>query len=163
METLDHRCNRCGAEGRPSNPEEPNALRWKLSPGWILVQSRQGGWGRNCPRCADVARQRHLAYLRSPARMPLILDVLLQFWKQYPTRRLGEVIALAARMRRSELAQLDDLDLASALRAFTLEEPDRAFERAHGLEPIDPWSLFPAPDDEPAALDDTTTDLSRAA
>lgn len=158
METLDDRCNRCGHKGEPSNPEEPNALRWKMPPGWILVQGREGGWGRNCPRCADVARERHLAYLRSPARMPLIIDALLGFWQRYPQRRFGEVIALAARMRRTEVHALDDLDLVSALSIFTVAEEDRAFERAHGLQPLDPWTLFVAP----VGIDDTVDDLPLA-
>ncbi len=160
METVDDRCARCGEEGQPRNPEEPNVLRWQMPPGWILVQDRQGDWRRNCPRCAEVARARHLAYLRSPARMPLIIEALLAFWQRHPERRLGEVIALAARMRRTGVAALDDLDLVSTLSVFTTDEEDRAFERAHGLMPIDPWTLFAG---ELGVVDETVDDLLRFA
>jgi len=147
MEMPEPRCIRCGVEGKPRNPDQPNRLRWEMPPGWILVEAAAGGWGRNCPRCAEVTRQRHLAYLRSPARMPLIVGTVMDFWEHHPTRRLGEVIALVARMRRTDPSTLDDLQLASALRIFTPDGGEHAFAQAPELAPIDPWALFPIGDE----------------
>jgi hypothetical protein len=138
-------CIDCGIKAAPTNPEEPDPLRWRMPRGWVLVPQKSGNWGRRCCACNERERQRYLMFLRSSERMPLVLQTILDFWRQYPERQLCEVIALAAQLRRTDVAELNDCDLAAVLRIWTLSDADRAFEKRHGLSRIDPWSEVAPP------------------
>jgi hypothetical protein len=131
-------CIGCGAKAAPSNPEEPDSLRWKLPRGWVLVPRPSGTWGRHCPGCDERDRQRQLAFARSTERMPLIIEAVLDFWRQYPERQLAEVIDLAAQLRRKPVCEVDDWDLAGVLRIWTLSDSERAYQEQEGLPNLDP-------------------------
>jgi hypothetical protein len=150
MKALCTYCIRCGAGTEPVKARDLNPLRWEMPPGWVLVQKESGEWGRHCPACNEEDRQRFLACLRSVDRMPLILKTVYAFWRQYPERQLGEVIALAAKLRRTNLTELSDSELAAVLRVWTLSESDRAYEQRHNLAPIEPWPDQRERHEEPA-------------
>jgi hypothetical protein len=86
--------------------------------------------------------------------MPFILQAVLDFWRQYPERQLGEVILLAARQRRKAVVALRDDDLAAVLRIWTVSDDHRDFLRENHLPSLDPWTISgegPAPQLTPAA------------
>jgi hypothetical protein len=134
-------CSKCRAKAAPQNPEEPDRLRWRMPSGWTLVPQSNGVWGRHCPECGEKDRQTYLALLRSPDRMPVVLQAVLDFWRQYPEKQLTEVIALAAKLRKKPLAGLHDSDLAGVLRIWTVNESHREYLRKHELPSLDPWSI----------------------
>ncbi len=144
-------CVDCKLRVIPNNPEEPEPRRWRMPPGWVLLPRADGRWSRRCGGCDQRARERRRRRACSPERMPSILETLRRFWEQYPDRQLGEVLALAMRLRRVALTDISDADLAALLRFWTLTESDRELEEREGLLAIDPWSALDAAPAERAA------------